>query len=286
MVSRSMSEAAGRSGAAVRDRGRAKARLVDLAVAALDAVDGDAAFPASAVLGLLSEQLDAPGAVAQRIDWASGRSEIVLHGYPGAWVPRLQEATRTLRHSHPLLLAHAAGDLRPATAQEAAGGWTAWQRSPSRDFLTELVSWPQLVSMGLRGSHREVFGLAFARSGRDFTAADVAFLAEVQPVLQALDRHLSRLCVGRATCPAGQGWPTPALGDSGLTGRELEVLLLLGEGLTAAAVARRLCCSPRTVHQHIGRIFHKLEVHDRLGAVLEAQRRGLLPVPVRADVAV
>ncbi|MGY1644477.1 response regulator transcription factor [Geodermatophilus sp. SYSU D00703] len=66
---------------------------------------------------------------------------------------------------------------------------------------------------------------------------------------------------------------------AGLTARELTVLVLLAEGCTAVAMAHRLGCSPRTVHKHTGSIYRKLEVHDRLAAVLEAQRRGLLARP-------
>ena len=53
--------------------------------------------------------------------------------------------------------------------------------------------------------------------------------------------------------------------------------MMLAEGLTASAAARRLGCSPRTVHKHIGNLYRKLSVRDRLQAVLEAQQRGLLP---------
>lgn len=255
-----------------------RSRVVDLAVTMLDSIGDPGAFPAHAVLELLSEELDAAGAVLQRVDWVSGESEIVLHRYPQSWVPRLRQATRALRQQHPLLSAAAAGQLAPATAQDAAGGRAAWHRSPSRAFLSQLVACPQIVSVGLRGDPREVKGLAFARSGRDFTAGDLRALAEVQPVLQALDRHLNRLQTWRASLPRGQEVQA-AITDTRLTGREVEVLLLLAQDLTAAAAARRLGCSPRTVQKHTANLFLKLEVHDRLGAVLEAQRRGLLPAP-------
>jgi len=260
-------------------RGSTKEQLIELTVAVLDAVNQPARFPAQEVFSLLCERLGAPGAVLQCIDWASGESEIVLSGYPSAWVPQLQQATRLLRYSHPLLVANALGDLRPATAQEAAGGWGAWQRSPSHAFFTEFVRQPQIVSLGLQGSARQVVGMAFARSGLDFKPSEVAFLAEVQPILQALDRHVRRLQAWSSSIPAGTAPSSAAARDAGLTGREVEVLVLLGEALTAAAAARRLRCSPRTVHKHIASIFRKLGVHDRLGAVLEAQRRGLLSLP-------
>jgi DNA-binding NarL/FixJ family response regulator len=62
-----------------------------------------------------------------------------------------------------------------------------------------------------------------------------------------------------------------------LTPRELSVLALVADGLTAAATARRLLVAERTVHKHLERIYAKLCVSDRVSAVLRAQRLGILP---------
>ena len=62
----------------------------------------------------------------------------------------------------------------------------------------------------------------------------------------------------------------------GLTGRELAVLHLLVEGCTAVAMAHRLGISVRTVQKHLEHVYRKLGVADRLGAVLTAQRAGLI----------
>ncbi|WP_347056911.1 helix-turn-helix transcriptional regulator [Blastococcus sp. HT6-30] len=64
--------------------------------------------------------------------------------------------------------------------------------------------------------------------------------------------------------------------DLGLTGREVAVLQPLGPGLTAASIARRLGSSPRTVHEHLGRVYRTLGVGDRLVAVQRARDLGLL----------
>jgi DNA-binding NarL/FixJ family response regulator len=63
-----------------------------------------------------------------------------------------------------------------------------------------------------------------------------------------------------------------------LTPRELAVLGQLADGLTAAAIGRKLLITERTVHKHLERLYTKLGVGDRLAAVLRAQRLGLLPV--------
>ena len=65
--------------------------------------------------------------------------------------------------------------------------------------------------------------------------------------------------------------------EARLTGRELTVLPLLAEGLTAAAIGRRLGISTRTVHKHLEHVYAKLGTADRLTTVLRARQMGLLP---------
>jgi DNA-binding NarL/FixJ family response regulator len=55
----------------------------------------------------------------------------------------------------------------------------------------------------------------------------------------------------------------------------------MAEGLIAAAIARQLGISPRTVSKHIESIYRKLGTHDRTSAVLRGQAMGFLPVPHR-----
>lgn len=62
-----------------------------------------------------------------------------------------------------------------------------------------------------------------------------------------------------------------AAGALGLTDRELEVLQLLAEGLLATSIASKLSLSPRTIHKHLGNIYEKMGVHDRLVAVSMAR---------------
>lgn len=63
------------------------------------------------------------------------------------------------------------------------------------------------------------------------------------------------------------------------TAREIEVLRLVGEGLSNAEIGRRLFISEATVKTHLLRVFGKLEVSDRTAAVTAAMRHGLLPSP-------
>lgn len=60
-----------------------------------------------------------------------------------------------------------------------------------------------------------------------------------------------------------------------LTDREREVLRLIAEGESNAAIAQRLFLSPKTVRNHVSNIFAKLQVADRAQAIVRARRAGL-----------
>jgi DNA-binding NarL/FixJ family response regulator len=62
----------------------------------------------------------------------------------------------------------------------------------------------------------------------------------------------------------------------GLTRREVEILRLLGQGLTNKSIAFRLKISEKTVRNHISNFYSKLGIGDRSQAVLYAVRRGLV----------
>jgi LuxR family maltose regulon positive regulatory protein len=62
-----------------------------------------------------------------------------------------------------------------------------------------------------------------------------------------------------------------------LSGRELEVLQLIAQGLTNREIAARLCLSLNTIKVHTRNIYGKLGVHSRTQAVARARALGLLP---------
>jgi two-component system NarL family response regulator len=61
-----------------------------------------------------------------------------------------------------------------------------------------------------------------------------------------------------------------------LTGRELEVLTLVAQGLTYKEVGARLCLSERTVKYHMGEIVARLHLENRAQVVEYARRSGLV----------
>lgn len=97
-------------------------------------------------------------------------------------------------------------------------------------------------------------------------ATDQAVLAAVNAVLAGLSVQDSFHLRG----------PEPTAQPHDLTERELDVLNLLGEGLSNRQISEALHISPNTVKFHLSSIFSKLQVSSRAEAVTAGLRSGIL----------
>lgn len=109
----------------------------------------------------------------------------------------------------------------------------------------------------------------------------------LQPLLVSVDRHLAALeQISDVMSPAQASASARQAAALGITPRETTVIGLLAEGLTAAAIARRLAVSPHTVSKHQENVYRKLTTTDRLmTTVLRTLDLGIIvrPGPRGAD---
>lgn len=61
-----------------------------------------------------------------------------------------------------------------------------------------------------------------------------------------------------------------------LSKRETEILIQLSKGLNYQEIAENLIISPSTVRKHIENTYKKLHVHNKLEAVMKAQKNNLI----------
>jgi DNA-binding CsgD family transcriptional regulator len=119
----------------------------------------------------------------------------------------------------------------------------------------------------------------FERMGDLVAAVDAAAQAALVYRSQGL-RGSALICSARATALAEQCGraSTPALRQAAepvpLTGREAEIVMMIGEGLSNRAVAERLTVSVRTVESHIYRAMSKTGTasRDELAALIPSSR--------------
>ncbi|MCS5715555.1 response regulator transcription factor [Herbiconiux sp. CPCC 205716] len=80
----------------------------------------------------------------------------------------------------------------------------------------------------------------------------------------------------RAVAPGVPSAPAASPLLATLTEREREVLVAMAEGLTNSEIAARFFLSESTVKTHVGRVLMKLELRDRVQAVIFAYGAGLV----------
>lgn len=156
-----------------------------------------------------------------------------------------------------------------------------WSASPTARLIGDVIDADHVLALPLPQSTTPITGCMIYRSGADFSDDHVRTAQQLQPLLAAVEQQRQLLIRWQrlaAPSPDGGSARAPAA-ECALTPRELTVLLLLTDALTAAAIGRRLGISDRTVHKHVEKIYRKLGTRDRISTVLRAQQLGLVPTP-------
>jgi DNA-binding CsgD family transcriptional regulator len=184
----------------------------------------------------------------------------------------MAEWVRTRSHEHPLICFFSATRLcLPMQIHDVPHDVVGRRTLQAWKPLGESIGSPDQLSLPLRVAAGEHRAFVLGRTG-PYTADELALANLLWRLLIGLDRQ-----VGVIAHVADRGARRSHRGaDVDLTPREVAVLALLADGLTAGAIARRLVVSTRTVDKHLQHIYSKLRVADRLTAVLRAREFGLV----------
>ncbi|MFE2724519.1 response regulator [Kitasatospora sp. NPDC059327] len=140
---------------------------------------------------------------------------------------------------------------------------------------------PPAVAMLTTFNTDEYIGTALRAGAAGFLLKDTApeQLVHAVRVLAAggsiLSPTVTRTVIGGYVDGGGPDAEAASLART-LTSRELDVLALLGEGLSNAEIADRLFLGTGTVKDHISAILGKLGVANRVQAAVVAHRAGLV----------
>ncbi len=162
-------------------------------------------------------------------------------------------------------------------------------RMPDLDGISVLrrlraLPHPPAVAMLTTFDTDEYIGTALRAGAAGFLLKDTApeQLVHAVRVLAAggsmLSPTVTRTVIGGYVEGGGPDAEAGAL-TRGLTSRELDVLALVGEGLSNAEIADRLFLGTGTVKDHISAILAKLGAANRVQAAVLANRAGLVRPP-------
>jgi DNA-binding CsgD family transcriptional regulator len=244
------------------------ARMLDLlgdAYAALDLEE----FQRSLTRGLRT---------AVPCDWCSvntlgpGPGEVTALSDPPVTPPELYEVFARYAHQNPIAAHFAAtGQGRPVRMSDLVTTSELHALDLYRRVYA-LIGLEFQVAFTLPSPAGHVLGVALSRRERDFTAADVEFLAQARPhLVQAYRNALDHTALKRQV-GASPALPRADLAAFGLSPREVDVVRRVAAGLRNDDIGEQLGVSGRTVQKHLERAYRKLGVRSRSEAAKVAWR--------------
>ncbi len=133
--------------------------------------------------------------------------------------------------------------------------------------------WPEVRILTLSGSD------VWARILATLRAGSAGYISKIAPKEQLLEA-IRRVYRGQHSMPEEltigllESYPATSVVEP-LTRREREILVMLATGLSNQQIADRASISEATTRTHVGNIFGKLGVNNRVEATLCALRDGL-----------
>jgi DNA-binding CsgD family transcriptional regulator/tetratricopeptide (TPR) repeat protein len=221
------------------------------------------------VQGVLDEALEAalPTGELQRI----GRVAIARAEH--AW--HMKDMERVVREA----------DLGLQWAEGHQDAWVKgellfWKSRATRVEVSDEL--PRPAMHAIKGEWR-ASAEAFAELKMPFEQAvmllegDAQALSEAQKLIVSIGAHALQARITDALRNVSSNVrASTANNPLGLTKRELQILRLLGDGVTNAELARKLFLSTKTVDHHVSAILGKLQVRSRAHAVTIAHELGII----------
>ena len=224
------------------------------------------------------ERLHPPAAphqlAGQPVDAATRHAAALDHvAVATSLLNRVEEAAVSQCPAFHLLLDFIQAEAARLTDPPDFERWAALaDASLSRPYLMAYARWREVESLcASRGPRsRAVDSLRIAYK----TAVQLQATPLLKRILYLATRARIDLTAPQET-PEEQAAPPPAA-SLGLTEREIEVLRLIGNGLSNRQIAQTLYISPKTASVHVSNILRKLQVSSRVQAAAIAHRTGLL----------